>query len=131
MDDAVPHTDGRCGHPPCGLYAAKDVRDLDFPALNALGRRRVALGLVALAGKVVEHEHGYRARRAEVRAMAVIGAGRVVRIGDRTTIERLFADPEATLDHVTETRPNAVTEVPIIRRAGMAEAAEFLESRVW
>lgn len=76
IDDEVPHTDGRCGPPPCGIYAAKDAQALLDTMLNEQGPgRSLAVGLVGLSGKVVEHCRGYRAARADVLALAIIPAG--------------------------------------------------------
>ena len=46
---------------PCGFYALKSVTD----AFRMSGRiDRTVIGRVKLAGKVIEHEFGYRAQRA-------------------------------------------------------------------
>jgi hypothetical protein len=47
-------------------------------------------GLVALSGKVVEHEHGYRARCAEVMAVVVVRSGAMLCRSDPAWIARLF-----------------------------------------
>ncbi len=65
----VPHTDGRCGLPACGIYALKRAEAIG--RVTGWSTAHLALGLVALTGKVVEHEHGYRAQRAEILALAV------------------------------------------------------------
>lgn len=68
-DDEVPHTDRRCGVPACGIYALKRasrIRDV-----TGWPTGRLVLGLVALSGKVVEHELGYRAQRAQIIALTV------------------------------------------------------------
>ncbi len=67
--DEVPHTDGRCGVPPCGIYALKEARRL--AQVTGWAPASMALGLVALTGKVVEHELGYRAQKAEILALAI------------------------------------------------------------
>jgi len=66
----VPHTDGRCGETPCGIYAAKDVRSL-LDAHGHYDMTDIAVGLVGMSGKVVEHEKGYRAEYVSVLAMAL------------------------------------------------------------
>ncbi|NQV07215.1 hypothetical protein HQ535_11745 [bacterium] len=131
-DDEVPHTDGRCGRPPCGLYAAREAMDLDFPALVSPGTRRFAVGLVALSGKVVEHTNGYRARRAEVRALAVLGKGVVVFIDDRQTIARVFANPPGALAEIEAERPESIRVVGD-NSPGRAlnMAADLLRTRLW
>jgi hypothetical protein len=90
-DDEVPHTNGECASPHCGIYALKDAQDLRPPQQHGWN----AFGLVELSGKVVEHEIGYRAGRATAIAVVVrvdstlyqfIGAdqvGRLFRLGER------------------------------------------------
>lgn len=86
--DEVPHTDG-CS---CGIYAAKDLHELmsDFVGSQIEG---FAAGLVALSGKVVEHQYGYRAAHARVVALAVSGASNTVLTDDAELIAAIFADP--------------------------------------
>jgi hypothetical protein len=51
----------------CGLYSAKDINTvLMLAALSMLGGPVTILGRVHLAGKVIEHDDGYRAERARV-----------------------------------------------------------------
>jgi hypothetical protein len=56
----------------CGFYAMKDPSDVIVPwplgkSFEAPGiRTGVVSGRVALAGKLIEHEHGYRAERARI-----------------------------------------------------------------
>jgi hypothetical protein len=69
--EEVPHTDGRCGDPPCGIYAAKDVRSL-IETHFSHDFERMAVGLVAMSGKVVEHEFGYRTQTARAIALAFV-----------------------------------------------------------
>ena len=50
----------------CGFYALKSVTD----AFRMSGRiDRTVIGRVKLAGKVIEHEFGYRAQRARIDAL--------------------------------------------------------------
>lgn len=88
----VPHTDGRCGRLGCGVYAAKSIdrlyRDFEVAAIGD-----VALGLVALAGKVVEHESGYRGAEATVIALGVSLGAHVLLTSDPDQIDRVFAQP--------------------------------------
>jgi len=72
----------------CGIYAFKRARAL-APGLLRIAPWSV-LGLVALTGRVVEHERGYRAQRAEVLAVAVVGGGHVVCRSDTGFVARLF-----------------------------------------
>ena len=91
----VPHTDERCGEPSCGVYAMKSAA----AALGARrdGERRWAVGLVALGGKVVEHESGYRAAEAHAVAIAVASAGRTLVTDDPDLVGLAFS---ATTDAV-------------------------------
>ena len=58
----------------------------------------LAYGLVALSGVVIEHEHGYRAARAQAVAMVVLHHGRVVCGADRWWIGRLFQRPDGAVE---------------------------------
>ncbi|MBN2114143.1 MAG: hypothetical protein JW785_08460 [Acidimicrobiia bacterium] len=89
----VPHTDGSCGPPPCGIYATKAAAD-SLDAIEHDGP--LALGVVALAGKVVEHERGYRAAAATAVGMLVVWEGRAVQF-DGVEVDELFAVPDQAL----------------------------------
>jgi hypothetical protein len=89
----VPHTDATCGPAPCGIYATKT------PAAALVALRHdgpVALGVVALAGKVVEHEHGYRAAEATAVAILMVAHGEAMRF-DGVEVDELFLAPEAAV----------------------------------
>jgi hypothetical protein len=97
--DEVPHSDGRCGRLGCGIYAAKEItpllRELTLPT-----SRNFVAGLVALSGKVVEHDRGYRGAVADVVAVAVVGHAQILFSDDPELIARLFHHPAAVLtDH--------------------------------
>ena len=93
-DGEVPHTDGRCGNPPCGIYALKDTSSLvRFATAASDDGLGVMIGLTALSGKVVEHDEGYRAQHAEVVAAAVFRDGRVITGDSPDWIADLFRDP--------------------------------------
>ena len=94
FDDSVPHTDGSCGRPPCGIYATKDPDML----LREFWGPRMAFGLVELAGKVVEHDHGYRAKRATAVFVALEFGGRLITVEGPDEIAGLFTQPETYLD---------------------------------
>jgi hypothetical protein len=81
----VPHDAPGCR---CGIYALKDPGALW--ALRPGAGPILVYGLVALSGKVVEHEHGYRAGCAEVVAVAVLRSGAMLCRSDPAWIERLF-----------------------------------------
>lgn len=90
--DEVPHSDGRCGRLGCGIYAAKDPQSL----VTGLTGGDV-LGLVALTGKVVEHERGYRAREAQVVAVAAGHGERMLVTDDPALVASVFHDPAQAL----------------------------------
>jgi hypothetical protein len=91
-DGEVPHADGGCGRLGCGVYAAKSLDELlkGFD-LEEIGD--VALGLVEMTGKVVEHESGYRGAVATAGALAAELDGHVLVTSDPVEIERVFAHP--------------------------------------
>ena len=89
----VPHTDGSCGPPPCGIYATKTAA----AALEALEvKGPLALGVVALSGKVVEHEHGYRAAEATAVSMLVVSQGEAM-LFHGMEVDELFVVPDPTI----------------------------------
>lgn len=93
----VPHTDDRCGRLGCGVYATKHLDELlDLHVRES--DRHYAAALVGLEGKVVEHDDGYRAARAIVLSLALIGARREVFTDQRQVIAAAYADPAKTLD---------------------------------
>lgn len=93
-DDDLPHSDHRCsdyGYG-CGIYAAKSADDVDpGPSI------RWVLGLVSLTGKVIEHDHGYRAARARVVAIVGHGVDHAVATSDSDHIHAVFAEGLAAL----------------------------------
>ena len=88
----IPHTDGRCGRLGCGVYVAKTVDPL-YTEFNVSGIGDVALGLVALTGKVVEHEAGYRGAEATVVALGASMGEHLLLVRDEDELDALFADP--------------------------------------
>ncbi len=90
--EEIPHTDGRCGRLGCGVYAAKSVDPLytEFD-ITAIGD--FALGLVALTGKVVEHDDGYRGAEATVVALAAALGQHLLLTNDAEQIDKVFEDP--------------------------------------
>lgn len=109
----IPHRADVCGWPACGIYASK--RRPDLPHGGSL-YSRLAIGVVAMTGKVVEHELGYRAARATVIAIAVRWGDHTVVTDDPEIIAALFADPAAAMD------AHAFSHLPDER-----EVEEFLE----
>lgn len=94
--DEIPHTDGRCGRLGCGVYAAKTVAPLytEFD-VSAIGD--LAIGLVALTGKVVEHVDGYRGAAATVVALGVSVRRHLLLTSDPMKIDGVFADPSVVI----------------------------------
>ncbi len=103
-DEDVPHLAGTCsdyGYG-CGIYAAKSPHELADVHLTEDADDFV-IGAVALSGKVVEHEHGYRASHARVTAVVVVSAGRRVATSDPRAVAEFFDDPlGADLDEAWE-----------------------------
>lgn len=88
-DSEVPHANGECGSPPCGIYATKGVDTL-FRFFGGGMLREVALGLVSLTGRVVDHELGYRAARAEVKAVTVVSGPSLLATAIPEVIDQVF-----------------------------------------
>ena len=110
--EEVPHTDDRCGRLGCGVYATKhldELLDLHVHESN----RQYAAALVGLEGKVVEHDDGYRAARATVVSLAVIGAKREVFTHQADVIAAAYADPAQTLraEWSEDLRPSVLARV--------------------
>ncbi len=105
----VPHTDGRCGRLGCGIYATKEPGPLILEHLPASARGWVG-GVVALTGKVVEHEHGYRAESAEVVAAAAVGRRERAFLVDPEDLACLFREPQRVVGHATDRRPDDHTD---------------------
>jgi hypothetical protein len=114
----VPHTDVRCGE--CGIYAYSSMGALRLPE----GRETAVVGLVELSGRVVEHEHGYRAERAEVMAVAACLGDHVVISADRRWIAELFRRPAVALADAVAGRGEREAEVRRLRNAD--RRAEFV-----
>jgi len=93
-DTEIPHSDGRCGRLGCGVYVAKEIDPL-LVGFGVAELGDVALGLVALGGKVVEHDGGYRGATAEVIALAATRGARRLFTADPVEIARVFAEPAA------------------------------------
>lgn len=88
----IPHSDGSCGRLGCGIYAAKTIDPL-YRDFNVWTLDDFAIGLVALTGKVVEHDDGYRAAEATVVALGARLDGRVLLTNVPDMIDDVFADP--------------------------------------
>jgi len=91
-DSEIPHTDGRCGRLGCGVYASKTVDPL-YKEFDVSRIGDVALGLVALTGKVVEHDDGYRGAVATVIALGASLGHRLLLTSDPKCIAAVFEQP--------------------------------------
>ena len=99
MDDKVPHTDGRCGQPPCGIYATKLAETIaSWWALED----HTAFGLVALSGRVVEHETGYRAAEATALSVIVRVDNAFATFTGETAVAALFRNPWIAIERNEE-----------------------------
>jgi hypothetical protein len=92
-EDEIPHTDGRCGRLGCGVYVSKAVTPL-YEEFDVRGLGDVALGLIALTGKVVEHERGYRGAKARVVALGASYGRHLLLTDDPEEINEVFALPD-------------------------------------
>ncbi len=90
----LPHTDGRCAEVAygCGIYAAKSL-DVLMEEVRGFSDSRVAVGLVGLEGKVVEHERGYRSEIATVLALAVVDWRSLYLMEGPDRLAALFSPP--------------------------------------
>lgn len=97
----VPHSTRRCGPPPCGIYATKrlDVLHRESRVDDEPG---YAIGVVAMTGKVIEHELGYRAASVEVLAIVARGQSSLMATDEPARIEGLFTDPKRALGECGE-----------------------------
>lgn len=95
-DSEVPHTDGRCGPPSCGIYATHQIETLLASALTEDLIDR-AVGTVALSGKVVEHEHGYRAKTATITSILAFCYDKAYFTDEPGAIAALVAAPRAII----------------------------------
>lgn len=94
--DDLPHSVARCGPPACGIYA---VKDLDLFTAGVAGGviHHSVVGIVAMHGKVVEHEEGYRSQRATAIAVSGNDGERRLVTTDPGAIAELFSDPAGAL----------------------------------
>lgn len=101
----IPHDLGVCGNPPCGIYAMKGVGSIRQLVETTLERCRapimLAVGIVSMSGRVIEHEHGYRAERASVTALSLFevtadGGVAVAVTADPRMISAAFSSPRQT-----------------------------------
>ena len=122
-DEEIPHSDGRCGRLGCGVYAAKTVERL-YEEFGVADMGDVALGVVALQGKVVEHEAGYRGAEATVVALGATLEGHLLLTADPAEIDAVFATPELILQAPLAESPSqslVEMEVFVVGEARRAE----------
>jgi hypothetical protein len=120
--DELPHTAHRCsnvGHG-CGIYAVKNVGSL----AGMYPEGCWVLGIVLLSGKVVEHEHGYRAETANVAAALAVAEDTHLVTADIGVLQLLFTNPTTTIDRLGEPGPGPRNGLELV------EAMEKLERRI-
>ena len=86
----APHADERCGRLGCGVYATKELAPLLDMHVQAESHSYVAAA-VALSGRVVEHERGYRAAAATVTAAYAVWPDRTMATTEAERLGALFA----------------------------------------
>jgi hypothetical protein len=102
----LPHSEGVCGPPPCGVYAVKEIETLCQLGQPASGSW--VIGVVAMTGKVIEHELGYRAAHSTVAAVVGKIDHHRFAVDDQTHLSSLFAKPVTTARELGNTE----TEIP-------------------
>lgn len=88
--EGAPHADERCGRLGCGVYATKELEPLLAMHVQPESHSYVAAA-VALTGRVVEHERGYRAAAARVTAAFAVWPDRVLATTDGFRLAALFS----------------------------------------
>jgi hypothetical protein len=114
----LPHSNGRCGPPACGVYATKQPEYV-FARMQRM--RNWAIGLVGLTGKVVEHTHGFRAHTATIEALCLVVNGRRLHLDDHILIEAALLDPTGVVAASGEPAGSEAAEA--------AAAAKYLRDR--
>lgn len=99
----VPHSNGACGRLGCGIYATKAIDPLLTPRIVP-GVAGYAIGAVEMTGKVIEHELGYRAARAEVVHLVLVGPNGLSEVVRSDRLDQAFSDPEAAYAQGPHTR---------------------------
>lgn len=110
-DGEVPHADGRCGRLGCGIYATKALQPLINLHLEA-GSHSYVAALVALSGRIVEHENGYRASHARVAAAYAVWPDRVLATADEARLRALFAACDRIPSDWCESWPTGPSPLP-------------------
>lgn len=127
----VPHDAADCRPPPCGIYALKGTRKVQRMVERSILKTAVpmtlAIGLVAMTGRVVEHEHGYRAEHVEVISLAMVtgAVGKqtvLTRIEGREAVADAFLNPRAA-------RSRQLDPDPTTPKDAVARALRFLREQ--
>lgn len=92
----LPHPVSRCGPPACGIYAVKSL-ELFAPGVAAGVIHNSVVGVIAMRGKVIEHENGYRAQKATAIALSANDGAQRLTTDDPGAIEDFFANPTGVL----------------------------------
>ena len=92
---------------PREIEPVKELDPLLTQHLNAKSHGYV-VGLVALTGKVVEHEHGFRAERAEIVALAAVGVDGYLETEDIDEVADVCDAPEPAVRLGGRLRPSGV-----------------------
>lgn len=123
-----PHDAAACPHPPCGIYALKEPRKAEAVVLRTLRQSTpttLAIGLVAMTGRVIEHAQGYRAQHAEVIALAMVTGGQgkntVLTTIERALVPAAFAQPRSAR--------SGWSPIRCAPADAMRQAVEFLRER--
>lgn len=88
----LPHIHGPCRERACGVIAWKSTGSLPDPT----GSSMTVLAAVDLAGKIVEHEHGYRAAHGVIAAVLAIDGTNWLRTREAERIAEFCSSPGAT-----------------------------------
>lgn len=103
----IPHDAADCKSPPCGIYALKRPEQLRRQLESMRGPKPVTIliGLVALTGRVIEHEAGYRAGTATlvIGCLVTYSAAEVAWVAEipKSQIRALFEAPDATRERLS------------------------------
>jgi hypothetical protein len=120
----IPHSMARCGPPACGIYAVKDL-DM-FPSDVATSQiNHTVVGVVAMTGKVVEHQLGYRAQRATTLVAVAFDDRRRVFVERSRDLDELFTDPDATITRLTNHSDPSPTQARKLLESALPESEQW------
>lgn len=98
---ALPHSADACARGGCGIVGLRQLGTIGDVSSDGL----VGIGRLHMSGRVVEHEHGYRAELAEVVALIATDGSRWFRTRDRAQIDDFFASPRVTFGQLSAPIP--------------------------